>query len=153
MVYNRLVMPQFNRSWCSFLVPFVKISSAAILLFAASAPFTSSAHAQFSKPVVVLQGTVRTEETAKPTSVSVSIRSASDPTLEITKSHSNSETGKYTVVLMPGKSYWVHLESDTTRTSDVLVTTPASDHTQKMEHDFTVELRDSDVRRKEPRLQ
>jgi hypothetical protein len=146
-------MPQFNRMRCSFLVPFVKISSAAILVIAANALFTTSANAQFSKPVVLLQGTVRSEETAKPTSVNVSVRSASDSSLEIAKSHSNSETGKYAVVLMPGKSYWVHLESDTTRTSDVLVTTPASDHTQKMEHDFTVELRDSDVRRKEPGLQ
>jgi hypothetical protein len=99
-------------------------------------------HAQFSQPVVVLRGTVFAEESAKPTSVKVSIREAGDTAREITSSTSNSETGKYLVVLKPGKKYWVHMEGDTILTKDVMIETPVADHTQQIQQDFTVVTRE-----------
>ena len=130
---------------------FVRTNSAQFIKITALAIFTSlfsngAAQAQFLHPVVLMQGTVRAQTTAQPTSLDVSIRDAKDTSLEVTKSHSNSVTGQYTVVLMPGKSYLVHLVSDTTRAHDEVVTTPAVDHYQKIEHDFTVASRDDEGR-------
>ena len=99
-------------------------------------------HAQFSQPVVVLRGTVIAEETAKPTSVKVSIREVGDTAREITSSTSNSETGKYLVVLKPGKKYWVHMEGDTILTKDMMIETPVADHTEQIQQDFTVVTRE-----------
>lgn len=108
--------------------------------------FITNASAQFSKPVVVLKGIVRSEETSKPTSVKVSIRVVGDTAREITSSTSNSETGKYLVVLQPGKSYWVHLEGDSILTKDVLIDTPQRiESTQQIVQDFSVELRESEA--------
>lgn len=114
------------------------LACVAMLLLANS----NVARAQFSKPVVVLKGTVRSEETSKPTSVHVSVRTVGDTAREITSSTSNSETGHYLVVLKPGKSYWVHLEGDSILTKDVMVTTPESDRALQLEQDFTVVLRE-----------
>ena len=104
--------------------------------------FSATAKAQFSRPVVVMSGTVLSAESGKPTSVKVSVREAGDTAREITASNSNSETGKYLVVLQPGKKYWVHLESDSIMTQDVLVATPPVNQTEKLQQDFTVVLRE-----------
>ncbi len=108
------------------------------------------AHAQFSHAVVVMTGTVISEENAKPTSVKVSIREAGDTAREITRSTSNSQTGKYLVVLQPGKKYWVHLEGDSILTQDVLVSTPPVDHTEKLTQDFTVTMREVEATKQTP---
>jgi hypothetical protein len=107
-----------------------------------SLALSGNARAQFSKPVVILKGTVRSEETSKPTSVKVSVRIVGDTAREITSSTSNKETGRYIVVLKPGKSYWVHLEGDSVLTKDVMVTTPDADRPTQLEQDFTVALRE-----------
>jgi hypothetical protein len=122
----------------------LKIASAAALV-AISTAFTTDVHAQtFSRPVVVMSGIVRSDETARPTSVKVSIREAGDTAQEITCSTSNKETGKYLVVLSPDKKYWVHLEGDSTLTKDVLISTPPAGQTQQFTQDFTVVLRETD---------
>jgi hypothetical protein len=120
------------------ITPGFMLASAFVLSLAIS----GNARAQFSKPVVILKGTVRAEETSKPTSVKVSVRVVGDTAREITSSTSNSETGRYLVVLKPGKSYWVHLEGDSVLTKDVMVTTPDSDKPTQIEQDFTVVLRE-----------
>jgi len=120
---------------------FFKIGIAAALA-AAWISFAAPAEAQFSHSVVVMSGTVLSQESGKPTSVKVSVREAGDTAREITASTSNKETGKYLVVLQPGKKYWVHLESDSIMTQDVLVATPAVAQTEKLEQDFTVVLRE-----------
>ncbi|MDP4199340.1 MAG: hypothetical protein Q8922_13595 [Bacteroidota bacterium] len=107
----------------------------------------TTARAQLSHAVVVLKGTVRSEDNAKPTSVRVSVRVVGDTAREITSSTSNKETGKYLVILKPGKSYWVHLEGDSILTKDVLITTPESEHTQQIEQDFTVVMREATLER------
>ena len=48
----------------------------------------------FSRAVVVMSGIVHSDESAKPTSVKVSIREVGDTAREITCSTSNKETGK-----------------------------------------------------------
>ena len=120
-------------------IRFAGLAIVAVLSLALS----GNARAQFSKPVVILKGTVRSEETSKPTSVKVSVRVVGDTAREITSSTSNSETGHYLVVLKPGKSYWVHLEGDSVLTKDVMVTTPEADKPMQLEQDFTVVLREA----------
>ncbi len=124
---------------------FIKIASAAALFAIASIFTVAPAAAQFSKTVVVMKGVVRSEETGRPTSVKVSIRVVGDTAREMTSSTSNSETGKYLVVLKPGKSYWVHLESDSILTQDVLVTTPQVETSQQVIRDFSVILRETEA--------
>ncbi len=115
------------------------LAGLATILIAASCV---SVRAQLAHAVIVLKGTVRSEDNAKPTSVRVSVRVVGDTAREITSSTSNKETGKYLVILKPGKSYWVHLEGDSILTKDVLVTTPMADRTQQIEQDFTVVMRE-----------
>jgi hypothetical protein len=117
--------------------------SGLVVMAVLSLVLSQNARAQFSKPVVILKGTVRSEETSKPTSVKVSVRIVGDTAREITSSTSNSETGHYIVVLKPGKSYWVHLEGDSVLTKDVMVTTPNADRPTQLEQDFTVALREA----------
>ncbi len=132
---------------------FFKIASAAALIAIANLFAVTGAHAQFSRAVVVLKGTVLSEETARPTSVKVSVRAVGDTAREITSSTSNSETGKYLLILQPGKSYWVHLEGDSILAKDVLISTPTADHTQQVSQDFTVVLRQLDDATKNPTAQ
>ncbi|HYM20034.1 MAG TPA: hypothetical protein VEW28_03410 [Candidatus Kapabacteria bacterium] len=98
----------------------------------------NTANAQFSKAVVMLKGTIRTEQTGKAHSVKVSVREIGDKALEVTASRSNSESGNYLVVLKPGKKYWVHLEGDDIVTKDELVETPAVEKTEYIVRDFNV---------------
>ncbi|HET6402611.1 MAG TPA: hypothetical protein VFH95_14595 [Candidatus Kapabacteria bacterium] len=122
----------------------LKIASAAALI-AISTAFSATLRAQtFSRPVILMSGIVRSDETAQPTSVKVSIREVGDTTMEITCSTSNKETGRYLVVLQPAKKYWVHLEGDSVLTKDILIATPPADQTQQLPRDFTVALRETD---------
>src|SRR5437868_413414 len=99
---------------------------------------TTGANAQFSKAVVLLKGTIRTEQTGKPYSVKVSVRSADDKNIEVTGSKSNSETGSYLVVLEAKKKYIIHLENPDIATQDELIETSAAESTIKMNKDFIV---------------
>ena len=119
------------------IIKFTVLSLVGALLVIFSA---TESNAQFSKAVVVLKGTVTAEQTGKPHSVRVSVRSAGDTAMEINASRSNSESGYYLVVLKPGKKYWVHLESDNSIAKDVLFEAPACDKTQQIVQDFTVTL-------------
>jgi hypothetical protein len=123
----------------------IRIASAAALFAIASVFSAVQADAQFSKTVVVMKGIVRSEESSKPTSVKVSIRVVGDTAREITSSTSNSETGRYLVVLQPGKSYWVHLEGDSILSKDVLVSMPIVASTQQIVQDFTVVMREAEA--------
>ncbi len=107
----------------------------------------------FSHAVVIMTGTVHSDDNAKPTSVKVSIRETGDTAREITCSTSNRETGKYLVILQPGKKYWVHLEGDSILTRDVLVATPDATQTEQLKQDFTVALRETDVATKSQGVQ
>jgi hypothetical protein len=98
----------------------------------------------FSRAVVVMSGVVHSDETGKPTSVKVSIREAGDTAREITCSTSNKETGKYLVVLQPGKKYWVHLEGDSILAKDELIDTPVVQQTQQLKRDFSVVMREAE---------
>ncbi len=98
----------------------------------------------FSRAVVVMSGIVHSDESGKPTSVKVSIREVGDTAREITCSTSNRETGKYLVVLQPGRKYWVHLEGDSILTKDELIETPAVQQTQQLKQDFSVVLREAE---------
>jgi hypothetical protein len=98
----------------------------------------------FSRAVVIMSGTVRSDESTKPTSVKVSVREVGDTAREITCSTSNKETGKYLVVLQPGKKYWVHLEGDSILTKDELIETPTVQQTQQLKRDFSVVMREAE---------
>jgi hypothetical protein len=98
----------------------------------------SQADAQFSKAVVLLKGTIRQDQTGKPYSVKVSVRSADDKDVEINRSRSNSETGSYLLVLQANKKYVIHLEGPDIATQDEVIETPATESTIKMNKDFTV---------------
>ena len=117
---------------------------AALAAISAFVAPTSGRTQTFSRAVVVMSGVVHSDETAKPTSVKVSIREVGDTAREITCSTSNKETGKYLVVLQPGKKYWVHLEGDSILTKDELVETPTVQQTQQMKHDFSVIMREAE---------
>lgn len=98
-------------------------------------------NAQFSKAVIVLKGAVLNETTQKAHSVNVSVREIGNPALEITGSRSNSETGKYLVILKPNTKYWVHLENGDIETKDIQIVTPsATGKTVNMEQDFLVQV-------------
>jgi hypothetical protein len=122
----------------------------AALAAAAWLSFAAPARAQFSRAVVLMSGTILSEESGLPTSVKVSVREAGDTAREITASTSNKETGKYLVVLQPGKKYWVHLESDSILTQDVLISTPPVAQTEKLQQDFKVVLREVEEITKSP---
>ena len=117
---------------------------AAITAIATFVQPTAGRTQSFSHAVVLLSGIVRSDESAKPTSVKVSIREIGDTAREITCSTSNRETGKYLVVLQPGKKYWVHLEGDSILAKDELVETPSAQQTQQLRRNFDVTLRETD---------
>jgi hypothetical protein len=116
----------------------------AVLFAVMTFAHVSTSSAQFSQAVIVMKGSIRTEEGARPTSVKVSVRAINDTASEITSSRSNSETGKYLVILKPGKKYWIHIEGDTVITKDVMIETPNADQTRQMEQDLTVTAREYD---------
>jgi hypothetical protein len=100
----------------------------------------NTASAQFSKPVVMLQGTVQDIRTEAPVSVNVSIREAGNVALELTASRSNSESGKYLVVLKPNTKYWVHIEGEGIEAFDELIETPSVTKTQTITKNFLISV-------------
>jgi hypothetical protein len=136
-LYNSLILTLNMKS------TFLKIASATALVAISSILVPNAGRSQtFSRAVVVMSGIVRSDESAKPTSVKVSIREVGDTAREITCSTSNRETGKYLVVLQPNKKYWVHLEGDSILTKDELIETPAIQQTQQIKRDFAVVMRE-----------
>ncbi|MDP4220930.1 MAG: hypothetical protein Q8916_11160 [Bacteroidota bacterium] len=104
----------------------------------------SQAEVKFSKPVVLLRGTVHSEQTGRVHSVKVSIRSAENRDQEITSSVSNSVSGNYLVVLAPNTKYVVRLESRGVVTKEEMIQTPPVDeNTIRMNKDFTVKTTSS----------
>ena len=122
-----------------------RISQAALIALLALVVNVSVGHAQFSKAVVLLKGTVISAETGKPVSVQVSVRPAGDTAQEIAASRSNSETGSYVVILKPGKKYWIHLEGSSILSKDTLFETPNAATSLQVAHDFTVVGREVDM--------
>jgi hypothetical protein len=122
-----------------------KIAGVAALAAMASLVAPKAGQSQtFSRAVVVMSGIVHSDESGKPTSVKVSVREVGDTAREITQSTSNKETGKYLVVLQPGKKYWVHLEGDSILTKDELIDTPIIQQTQQLKRDFSVVMREEE---------
>jgi hypothetical protein len=117
-----------------------KITLAAVL--AAGIVFStgvSHGDVKFSKPVVMLTGTVHAVESGKVISVKVSIRSTDNRDEEITSSVSNSESGKYLVILAPNKQYLVRLQNAAGVMKEETIRTPRlNDMTIKIERDFAV---------------
>ncbi|MDP4198017.1 MAG: hypothetical protein Q8922_01150 [Bacteroidota bacterium] len=111
----------------------------------------SGVRAQFSKPVVVMKGSVMTTD-GKPAVVRVSIHetggtedendTSSDVITcgiqEITAGRANSESGRYLLVLKPAKKYWVHIEGTFIQSIDSLIATPKTDKSLQLERNFTV---------------
>jgi hypothetical protein len=111
----------------------------------------TSAFAQFAKPVVVMKGAVTTTD-GKPAVVRLSIHETGDPSAdedstediitcaiqEITASKANSESGRYVLILKPGKKYWIHIEGPLIQPLDSLIATPKTDKPLQLERAFTV---------------
>lgn len=123
------------------------------IFFAAFALIVISipARAQFSKPVVVMKGSVMTID-AKPATVRLSIHETGSTAdedseittcgiQEITAGSANSQSGRYLLVLKPGKKYWVHIEGTFVQSLDTLIEMPKADHGIQIEKDFTVNWR------------
>ena len=142
---NRQSIPLNNSLILTMKLSFLQIAGVAALAAISSIFVPNVGRSQtFSRAVVVMSGIVHSDETAKPTSVKVSVREVGDTAREITCSTSNKETVKYLVVLQPGKKYWVHLEGDSILAKDELVETPTIQQTQQMKHDFSVVMREAE---------
>jgi hypothetical protein len=116
--------------------------------------FSLTAQAQFSRPVVVLKGCVFTAD-QKPATVRLSVHetgesaadedTSSDITTcaiqEMTAGRANSESGRYLLVLKPGKKYWVHIEGTFVQSIDTLVQMPKTDKCLSVERNFVVNWR------------
>src|ERR1035437_1832835 len=93
-LYNSLILT------LNMKISLTRIAGAAVLAAISFFGTPNTGRSQtFSRAVVVMTGIVRSDESAKPTSVKVSIRETGDTAREITCSTSNKETGKYLVVL------------------------------------------------------
>jgi hypothetical protein len=120
---------------------FNKITLAAAFLAAGLVFSAGVSHGdvKFSKPVIMLKGIVHGEQTGKVHSVKVSIRSTENTDLEITSSVSNSESGKYLVILAPNTKYLVRLQSAAGVIKEETIQTPTvSENTVQMDKDFTI---------------
>jgi hypothetical protein len=119
-----------------------KITLAAALLaagFIFSFAGVSHSDVRFSKPVIMLRGTVHSAETGKVQSVKVSIRSAENTDEEITSSVSNSLSGNYLVILAPNTKYLVRLQNATGVIKEESIQTPGvTTSTIQVNKDFTV---------------
>jgi hypothetical protein len=122
----------------------VMIAVAAVNLFG-----LRTAQAQFSKPVVMFTGKITASETGKAYPVKVSIRNTENKDQEITSGRSNSESGKFLVVLQPNKKYWVRLESGDVVLKEELVETPAIEKTTQLTKDFALTTSKDVVEKKE----
>jgi hypothetical protein len=138
---NNSIIPLFSKM--KFSLTTIAGVAALTAMFSFMSPNVGQSQT-FSRAVVVMSGTVHSDETGKPTSVKVSIREVGDTAREITQSTSNKETGKYLVVLQPGKRYWVHLEGDSILTKDEMIDTPIVQQTQQLKRDFSVAMREAE---------
>jgi hypothetical protein len=114
----------------------------------------STAEAQFSRPVVVLKGCVLTAD-QKPATVRLSVHETGETAAdedtsneittcaiqEMTAGRANSESGRYLLVLKPGKKYWVHIEGTFVQSIDTLVQMPKTDKGLTIERNFVVNWR------------
>ncbi len=115
--------------------------AAAVLAVGLVFSFAGVSHGdvKFSKPVVMLKGTVYSAETGKVQSVKVSIRSAVNNDEEITSSVSNSESGNYLVILASNTKYLVRLQGAAGVIKEETIQTPRlGDMTLQMNKDFTI---------------
>jgi hypothetical protein len=113
--------------------------------------FAGNAEAQFSKPVIILKGSVMTID-AKPATVRLSIHETGSTAeadseittcaiQEITAGRANSESGRYLLVLKPEKKYWVHIEGTFVQSIDTLIEMPKTDKGIQIEQNFVVNWR------------
>ncbi|MEP7234528.1 MAG: hypothetical protein ABI778_04455 [Ignavibacteriota bacterium] len=115
----------------------ISIWAAALAIGLISTTGILRAELKFSKPVVMLKGKIQAEETGKAHSARVSIRTAEKPEEEIASSVSNSESGKYLVVLAPNTKYVVRVLSRGKITKEEVIETPiAKENTLQMTKDF-----------------
>ena len=112
------------------------------------------AQAQFSKPVCVMKGCVFTAD-QKPATVRLSVHETGetaadeDPSndvttcaiQEMTAGRANSESGRYLLILKPGRKYWVHIEGTFVQSVDTLVQMPKTDKGVTLEKNFVVNWR------------
>ena len=119
------------------------IRAAGIVLCSILCSFSpENSRAQFSRPVVILSGTIHRDPN-HPVLVRVSVRERSDTTREVVASTCNRETGKYLVILQPGKEYYLHLQGESIQPADILIVTPnAQNKTIQMNRDLEVVYRD-----------
>ena len=115
-----------------------KVSVAVFVAMLSVAGNVQSSRAQFSQSVVMLKGTVRNAENGNPLAVNVSIRSASDTSIEVTSSRSNSASGSYLVILKPASKYMVHIEGDSVIAQNMMIETPEGTKSTQMLQDFSV---------------
>ena len=137
----------------------MKISQIAVLpllagLSIAFILFAMPAQAQFSKPVVVLKGSVFTQD-GKPATVRLSIHETGETQTaddtseeittcgiqEITAGRANSESGRYLLILKPGRKYWMHIEGTFVQSIDSLLQMPKTDKPLNIEQNFVVNWR------------
>ncbi|MFI5263376.1 MAG: hypothetical protein ACHQM6_02545 [Candidatus Kapaibacterium sp.] len=115
------------------------VASLIAIVFVFSFAGVSHSDVKFSKPVVMLKGTVYAEQTGKVYSVKVSIRSSENTDQEITSSVSNSETGNYLVILAPNTKYLVRLQNAAGVIKEESILTPTvTTSTIQVNKDFTV---------------
>jgi hypothetical protein len=114
----------------------------------------SPVQAQFQKPVVVLKGCVFTED-GKPATVRLSIHETGESQTaddtseeittcgiqEITAGRANSASGRYLLVLKPGRKYWMHIEGTFVQSIDTLLQMPKTDKPLNIEENFVVNWR------------
>jgi hypothetical protein len=120
----------------------IKKISAAIVILAVGFMFTvagvSHSDVRFSKPVVMMRGTIHSES-GQVQSVKVSIRSTENPDEEITSSVSNSESGHYLVILGSYTKYVVRLQNAAGVIKEETIVTPVlTQSTVVMNKDFTI---------------
>jgi|GEM_PF-1517495 hypothetical protein len=114
---------------------------------------SSAAHAQFSRPVVVMKGCVLTAD-QKPATVRLSIHQAGESDdndtsgeittcgiQEITAGRANSESGRYLLVLKPATKYWVHIEGTFVQSIDTLIQLPNTEKPLTIDQNFVVNWR------------
>ncbi|HZK75268.1 MAG TPA: hypothetical protein VFD13_00010 [Candidatus Kapabacteria bacterium] len=111
-----------------------------------------TAHAQFSRPVIVMKGCVLTAD-QKPATVRLSIHetgAADNDTSdeittcaiqEITAGRANSQSGRYLLILKPNTKYWVHIEGTFVQSIDTLITMPNTQKPLTIDQNFMVNWR------------
>jgi hypothetical protein len=117
--------------------PIAKLASLVLVAVVTLSVGATASHAQFSSAVVLLKGTVRSDN-GTPVSVKVSVRNLADTAVEVTSSNSNASSGTYLVVLKPGNKYAVRVEGSSSQPTVAVIETPSTNRTMQMNQDFTV---------------